>query len=132
MWIGIFGKSCMKQERSFMKNDVKESVLKLDRAFRKLKEGLSRAKSNLAVDGAIKRFEFTFELLWKSLKLYLEAEGIRANSPRECFKAAFKMGIVRDEKVTLDLLRDRNKTAHLYHEAESRRVFIRIREKYAE
>lgn len=45
-------------------------------ALKTLEEALDVAQSDLEVDGALQRFEFTFELFWKTLKLHLELEGI--------------------------------------------------------
>ncbi len=47
-------------------------------------------------DSAIKRFELTFELSWKSAKKYLGYKGIVCRSPRDCFSEAFRLGLVRD------------------------------------
>lgn len=44
----------------------------------------------------IKRFEYTFELGWKTLKDYLEAEGVEASFPREVIKTAFQYNIIED------------------------------------
>jgi len=51
-----------------MKNELKYSFEKLKEALRRLNEGLKKAKDQLDRDGVIQRFEFTFELLWKTLK----------------------------------------------------------------
>ena len=42
-------------------------------------------------DAAIQRFEFTFELVWKTLQLYLEHEGLESSGPRAVLKRAFVM-----------------------------------------
>jgi nucleotidyltransferase substrate binding protein (TIGR01987 family) len=46
------------------------------RAFKALEEAASEAKSDLEIDGAIQRFEFTYELFWKLLRAYLQQEGM--------------------------------------------------------
>ncbi len=46
--------------------------------------------SVLESEGRIHRFEYTFELAWKTLKDYLEAQGVSATFPREVIKAAFQ------------------------------------------
>jgi len=47
-----------------------------ERALKALEQAANEAESDLEIDGMIQRFEFTYELLWKLLKLYLEREGI--------------------------------------------------------
>jgi len=65
-----------------------------DRAFVLLREvrdsGLD-SLSQLEREGAIQRFEFAFKLAWKTLKDYMEENGIVVNpvSPRNVIKEAF-------------------------------------------
>jgi hypothetical protein len=55
-------------------------------ALRRLEEALKEdiTKSSIIVDGTIQRFEFTFELAWKLLRLMLLNEGIKSNTPPGC------------------------------------------------
>lgn len=103
---------------------------KLEKAFHKLKEGVEVAKTEIEKDGAIQRFEFTFELFWKTLKIYLEFLGVEAKSPRACIKEAFKMGIIDDDEIFLDMLEDRNLTSHIYDESTAEKIFERIKKVY--
>jgi len=113
-----------------MKNELKYSFIKLNEAVRRLNEGIKHTKDQLDRDGVIQRFEFTFELLWKTLKLFLLAEGINTNSPKEVFKETFRFGLFGDEKLFLDMLDDRNKTSHIYSEDVSKEIFDRIKKNY--
>ncbi len=103
---------------------------KLKNAFDKLNEGADIADDELQRDGVIKRFEFTFELLWKTLKIYLENQGIIVRSPRESLKEAFKLNLIEDEKVFLDMLKDRNETTHIYDKETADKIFNRIKSDY--
>ena len=58
-----------------------------------LVEAVQQAQSDLEIDGAIQRFEFTFELFWKLLKAYLEHKGVLVRTPRDAFKEAFGIGL---------------------------------------
>jgi len=80
--------------------------------------------------GLIKFYEVTFELSWKTLKDYLEAEGFDIKSPRETIKQAFKLGIILKGEDWLDALDDRNLTAHIYDNETANRVVQRIKETY--
>ena len=113
-----------------MKKETKLALLKLNDASDRLKEGLLAADDELGRDGVIQRFEFTFEMFWKSLKLYLADEGVICKTPRECLKSAFRIGVFEDEAVFLDMLEDRNKTAHIYSREESESIFERIKTRY--
>jgi len=114
-----------------MKEEVKYSLNKFKDALAKLNEGIAIAKDELGKDGVLQRFEFTFELFWKCLKVFLENEGIQCSTPKECLKSAFKIGIIKDEEIFLDMLEDRNKTSHTYNKLESEKIFKRVRTKYA-
>lgn len=118
------------KERIFMQKEINHAIKKLNDAVNRLREGCDKAKQDLEIDGVIKRFEFTFELLWKCLKIILENEGIICKSPLGCLKEAFKFGLIEDEDIYLDMLRDRNKTSHLYSKEEAAKIFQRIRENY--
>jgi nucleotidyltransferase substrate binding protein (TIGR01987 family) len=76
------------------------------------KEGLSE----LEQAGIIQFFEMTFELAWKVLKDYLEADGYMLKSPRETIKQAFQNEIINDGHVWIDALSIRNLTTHTYDE----------------
>jgi nucleotidyltransferase substrate binding protein (TIGR01987 family) len=77
-------------------------------------------------DATIQRFEFTFELAWKMLKDIYWQEGIQLNSPKEVFKHAFSSGLIKDEKIWLNMLQDRNLTSHTYNEDLSKDVFASL------
>lgn len=78
----------------------------------------------------IQRFEFTFELAWKTLNVFLEKEGIECRTPKDCLRAAFRVGHFRNQEEFLDMLEDRNKTARLYDKEESEKVFQAIKLRY--
>jgi len=101
-----------------------------ERALKALEQAANEAESDLEIDGMIQRFEFTYELLWKLLKLYLEREGIIAKTPRECFKEAYRLGILMNEEQSLKMIDDRNMSVHLYDRVLSRDVFLRIKLHY--
>jgi len=114
-----------------MKDVLEYSLKKLIDAHKKLEEGIEQAIDELDKDGIIQRFEFTFELLWKALKIYLEHQGILVKTPRDSFVEAFRIGLFDDEKIFLDMLEDRNSTSHIYDKETSEKIFNRIKKKYS-
>jgi len=92
-------------------------------------KGLNK-QNQLDRDGVIQRFEFTFELLWKTLKLFLLDEGIITNSPKEALKETFRFGMIENESLFLDMLDDRNRTSHIYSEDVLKEIFSRIKKNY--
>ena len=100
----------------------------LHAALDRLADVLEVPKNDIVRDASIQRFEFAFELFWKSLKTHAESQGLRVFSPRESLRAAFKLGLVEDEEAALRMLEDRNRTTHLYRVAMAEEVFARIPE----
>lgn len=113
-----------------MKDELNYSIEKFNKALSKLSTGIKKAKDQLDNDGVIQRFEFTFVLLWKTLRLFLLAEGITTKSPKEALKESFRFGLIKDEEVFLDMLEDRNQTSHIYSEEITREIVRRIKKSY--
>jgi nucleotidyltransferase substrate binding protein (TIGR01987 family) len=98
------------------------------RALETLESILEEPESDIVRDATIQRFEYTFEAGWKALKAYLsEREGIICNSPKACFRAAFRVGLLGEGGVeaALKMTDERNMTSHTYIEAVARRVYER-------
>lgn len=113
-----------------MKKEVEYSIKKLETAFLRLVKGIDCVEDDLDKDGVIQRFEFTFELLWKTIKVYLEDKGILCKSPKDCLQQAFKYGLITDEETFLKMLSDINKTSLLYDQSASEEIFNNIKTKY--
>lgn len=86
------------------------------------------------MDGVIQRFEFTFELMWKVLKEYMETAGFSdfVSGPKGILKFAFKNGIINDEEIFSKMLEDRNRTTHMYDEKIAEEIYLNIKERYVE
>ncbi len=112
------------------KVEVLLAIEKLEKALGKLKEGVKIAKTEIEKDGVIQRFEFTFELFWKTLKIILQYKGIEVRAPRNAIKEAFKAGLIDDDEIFLDMLEDRNLTSHIYDETTTEKIFERIKKIY--
>lgn len=72
-------------------------------------------------DALIQRFEFTYELAWKSLYEVLCDQGMEdvMKTPKMIFQAAFEAGLIKNEDVWFQIMLARNKTSHQYDETES-------------
>jgi len=82
----------------------------------------------LEKEGAIQRFEVAFELAWKTLKDYLEENGIIVNpvTPRNVIKEAFAAKLLEDAQVWVDMMLHRNLLSHIY----DIKVFETVAERY--
>lgn len=101
-------------------------------ATERLKEALQEKENDIVIDGTLHRFEFTFELAWKTMKDYLEYSGIidGIGSPREIIKTAFANGIIDDGENWIKMMLARNSLSHLYDEEKSREIYTEIKENY--
>ena len=66
--------------------------------------------------GMVQRFEYTFELAWKTLKDYLQEQGVDARFPREVIKASYHYGLIEDGETWMIMLDKKNAMAHTYNE----------------
>lgn len=108
--------------------DLHTVFQKLDDALCWLEEACQQDMSSntLAVDGTIKRFEFSFELFWKSLKKLLYTESIEVYSPRETLKKAYEFNWLQEETIWLDMLRARNESVHIYDKVKALQIYQEI------
>jgi nucleotidyltransferase substrate binding protein (TIGR01987 family) len=82
----------------------------------------------IVCEGFIQRFEFTFELAWKTLKDYLEFMGHSVSaSPRPVIKGAFAAGVITDGQAFIDMIDARNKIAHTYNVVTAEEVFSKLK-----
>jgi nucleotidyltransferase substrate binding protein (TIGR01987 family) len=106
------------------------AIDKLLKAWQKLQQGAQAAENELERDGVIQRFEFTVELFWKTLKIFLKHEGIEAKTPKDSLREAFRLGWLEEENVYLDMLDDRNLTSHIYEKGVVEQILQRVRARY--
>lgn len=102
-------------------------------ALARLKEGIAKydEANDLAADGLIQRFEFTFELAWKTLKEVFDDEGLTGlNSPKTVLREAFAAELIRDDELWLAMLNDRNSTVHIYSKQLAAEICRNIQGKY--
>ncbi len=100
-------------------------------ALQRLKEAAIELEqinaSDVVRDGLIQRFEFTYELAWKTTKEYLEDIGIVDKlSPKAVIKEAYAQKIIVNEQNWLLMLQDRNMTSHVYKEEMAQEIAERI------
>ena len=112
-----------------MGSDVrwKQRLENFQKAFLLLDSAIkSPSLSKLEKEGIIQRFEYTFELAWKTLRDYMRYGGIETNLPREVIKEAFANGLIADGQIWIDMLEKRNLMAHTYDEASFEQAYTSI------
>ena len=89
----------------------------------------------MARDSVIKRFEYNSDLFWKYLKKYIEIVSettIEYNSPKPVIRQAYSVGILSEKETesSLELIKDRNLTSHIYKEEIAEHLTKTIPEYY--
>lgn len=119
-----------------MSEDIrwKQRFQNFDRVFLLLREALAeqRPLSLLEKEGVIQRFEYSYELAWKTLKDYLESGGlvIAPLTPRRVIKEAFGAKVIADGQVWIAMLDHRNLLAHTYDSSVFEQAVEAIADRY--
>ncbi len=110
----------------------KQRFTNLEKAFSQLKEAVDRFDEldNLAKEGLVQRFEYTFELAKNTIKDFLESKGEDAKYPRDILKKAFQLQIIDNGELWIDMLEKRNIMSHTYNEATFVEVVTIIKNKF--
>ena len=104
----------------------------LERAIQRLDEGWIRYQQDISDtqirDGLIQRFEFTYELAWKSMFLWMKDEGEKVREMvRPVIQAAFRCELIDDPDTWEEIKDYRDETSHTYNESKAIEVagFVR-------
>lgn len=95
----------------------------LELALSSLQDILRQPMDEYRRDGAIQRFEYTFELSWKSMQRILKEQGAVTGSPQQTLRAAFRAGFIEDIDSWMAFLKSRNLTVHTYNRRLADSVF---------
>ncbi len=83
--------------------------------------------------GFIQAFEFSFELAWKLMKDYLPEKGnAEIHGSRDAIRSAFRIGIIENGEVWMNMIESRNKTSHSYDEEVAVKIIADVSNSYIE
>ncbi len=103
-----------------------EKIEQFEQSLKRLEEVLNIEKNDVSRDAGIQRFEFSFELFWKVIKIYLrDVEKIECYSPKSCFRE-FKniFSLSNDDlEFCLKMADDRNLSLHIYSEEMAEKIY---------
>ena len=109
------------------------ALSKFEKAFGKFEEAVRfpdnfDLSQELLVEITTKRFEYTFESMWKAVKEFLRNRGLECNSPRSCFRELLKEGVVsmEFEEVLFEMIMLRNLLVHVYDEEQAKKIYREI------
>lgn len=101
-------------------------LLDFENIIKRLKEVLNSDKTEISRDSAIKRFELCFDLAWKTIKEYTKTKGVECYSPVDCFKSAFQLKLIEHNEKWLEMVKDRNFSAHVYKKERAEELYSRL------
>ncbi len=108
--------------------NYKKSISNLEETIQCINQnGLNK----IYIMALVQAFEICFELGWKTMKDYLEYNGISSETPRETIKAAFSSNLIKDGQNWIEMMEARNKTSHTYKETFANELAKDILENYS-
>ncbi len=94
-------------------------TLQYEKALGQLIKAVAQPRDEFVRDSIIQRFEFTFELAWKTSKKVL---GTQSVGPRVIIREMAQQGFINDVSLWFKLLEARNLSVHAYNEELADRV----------
>jgi len=98
-----------------------QRFVSFSKAFKQLEDAVILSKdrflSKLEEQGMIQAFEYTHELALKTMKDFLEDKGNNGLfGSKDVTRAAFKLGLIENGEIWMDMIKSRNQTSHTYNE----------------
>jgi nucleotidyltransferase substrate binding protein, HI0074 family len=82
-------------------------------------------------EGMIQRFEYTHELAWKTMKDYIAYQGNPdIKGSRDATREAFKINLINNGEVWMDMIGSRNQTSHTYDDDTAAAIYDKIISEY--
>ncbi len=107
------------QAVEFIKESLPEEDAEVDFSS-SIEDGIIR-------EGLIQRFEYTHELAWNVMKDFAEYQGnFDIKGSRDATREAFKMKLITNGDVWMDMISNRNKSSHTYNEETADEVYKSI------
>lgn len=118
-----FNKALLKLEESvnYIKLNYLDDEDELDA------DDLGYVVEELIKEGLIQRFEYTHELAWNVMKDYAFFQGnSTVGGSRDATREAFRLNIIENAEVWMDMIQSRNRTSHTYNEEIANEIFNKI------
>ena len=102
------------------------------KALLQLKKFIDKGTLNeLEEQGFVQAFEYTYELCWNTLRDYFIHQGTESiNGSRDAFREGFRLGILLNGELWMEMLRDRNRSSHTYNEQIAKEITANIKNIY--
>lgn len=114
-------------------SSLKKGVLSLEAAMRVAASEKAAAftdeEKRVITAGVIQNFEFTYELCWKFMRRWLEANGdgaaVDGATRKEVFRIAAERQLITDPSLWFEYTKARNETAHTYDSGTAQEVYLK-------
>jgi nucleotidyltransferase substrate binding protein (TIGR01987 family) len=108
-----------------------EILNQLSRSYQKLLEALETPVSQpLAIDGTIRRFEFTYEIACETIIAFYEECLNTGKSHNKCLREALKQGWLTDGEVWASLIESKSHAAFAYSEQLTMDVYKTVKKNH--
>lgn len=103
----------------------------LEKALASLEKVLKKKLDPIVRDSAIQRFEYTYELSYKTLKKFLRlnlpsATEVEDVGFKDLMRLGFENGLIRDPLPWFEYREKRNMTSHAYDEKKAQEVYDQL------
>jgi len=123
----------MEERLTYLLAQLDSAVADFERSMAIDEGGLDATLVDLAHNGQAQKFEFTIELFWKTVKVFLlDSHGIDVASPKGAVKKYFELGYVGYDEcdALLRALDIRNSMSHVYKKENFTVLHAEIAVKY--
>jgi nucleotidyltransferase substrate binding protein (TIGR01987 family) len=112
-------------------SNFKKALTKLTEAVKYIKDRETKESSSILdeilKEGLIQRFEYTHELAWNVMKDFAEYQGnFEIKGSRDATREAFKMKLISNGEVWMDMISNRNRSSHTYDEETAKEIYNKI------
>lgn len=114
-------------------SSFRKALIKYNEAVEILKNenNIDPSINEILKEGLIQRFEYTHELAWKTMKDYIAYQGNSdIKGSRDATREAFKISLIKDGEVWMDMISSRNKTSHTYNDDTATEIYDKIIDEY--
>ncbi len=111
---------------------VTHAVTQTRNALNRLDEAIGEPLDSHAfmLDATLQRFEYSYEMLWKTLRKLFALKHIRVSNAWDAFKEAYAQQLISDKVLWKRIIEDRNRTVHHYSNEDATAIYHRVCDEY--
>lgn len=121
----------MERSKVFLErlSDFSKSLNSLSETLKLDLSKFNEIELDLVKNGQIQKFEYSIELCWKIIKMFLaEQHGIETVSPKSAIKGFFGVNLIDEQEYELliQMIDDRNRLSHIYNEIFFNEIYSKL------